>query len=56
MEIKPNTGFNSAKVGLLVNCRIVFDQFYPFRAPSIKFTNKKGLDEEQFEAILVRMT
>lgn len=56
MDVKPKTGFDMAKVGLLVQCRVLFDQYYPFRAPVIKFTNKKGLDEEQFDEILDSMT
>jgi hypothetical protein len=45
LDIKPNTGFDEAKIGLLVQCRIQFDQYYPYRAPQMSFTAKKGLDE-----------
>mgnify|MGYP005631885341 CR=1 len=52
LNIKPNTGFDSAKVGLLIHCRLAFDQFYPYHAPKVSFTQKKGLDTEQFDEIL----
>jgi len=52
LDLKPNTGFNDAKVGLRVHCRMVFSQFYPFRAPKLSFTLSKGLDKEQFDEIL----
>ena len=54
MDIKPNTGFDMAKVGMMVHCRLVFDEFYPFRAPKSTLILKKGLDEYQFEGILRR--
>jgi len=46
LDIKPITGMELAKVGLLVNVRFDFNQFYPFTAPQITLTTKKGLDEE----------
>jgi hypothetical protein len=36
----------SAKIGLLVNFRFDFNQFYPFNSPKISLIAKKGLDEE----------
>ena len=44
------------QVGLLIHCCITFDQYYPYRAPQIKFSNKKGLDEEQYDEIMEKMT
>ena len=35
LDLKPNTGMEMAKVGLLAQVRMIFDQFYPFRAPKI---------------------
>ena len=33
LDIKPNVGDDQAKVALLLNLRMTFDQFYPYRAP-----------------------
>jgi len=55
LDIKPNIGGDHAKVALLLNLRITFDQFYPYRAPRFQFTNKKGLEEEQYDEILDRI-
>ena len=52
LNIKPNTGMNEGKVGILAHLSLQFDQFYPFRAPRICFTNKKGLDDEQYDDII----
>jgi hypothetical protein len=52
LDIKPNTGFNNAKVGLKVHLRVVFSQFYPYRPPSMSYVVSKGLDTEQFRDIL----
>jgi hypothetical protein len=35
LDLKPNTGMDNAKVGLLAQVRMIFDQFYPYRAPKI---------------------
>ena len=51
LDIKPNTGGEDEKVGLLLGVRLTFDQYYPYRAPKFQITNKKGLDEEQFVEI-----
>lgn len=56
LDIKPNTGFDDAKVGLLVHCRLLFDQYYPYRAPQMSFTAKKGLDECQYDEIINKFT
>lgn len=52
LNIKPNIGDNLEKIGLLAHIKIIFDQFYPFKAPRVQFTNKKGLDEELFTEVL----
>ena len=46
LDLKPNTGMDNAKVGLLAQVRMIFDQFYPYRAPKILLINKKGLDQD----------
>ena len=46
---------DNAKVGLLAQVRMIFDQFYPFRAPKIQLINKKGLDQDQFEELLQKI-
>ncbi len=52
LDVKPNIGADDEKVGLLIQVRLTFDQYYPYRAPQVQFTQKKGLDEEQYSEIL----
>lgn len=52
LDIQPNTGFDQNQISMLIHCKVVFDQFYPYRAPLFSFVNKKGLEEEQYEQIL----
>ena len=33
LDIKPSTGFDMAKIGLLTNFKFTFNQFYPFNSP-----------------------
>ena len=53
LDVKPYTGeAMDSKIGLLAQFRLIFDQFYPFKAPIVKYINNKGLDTEQFNEIL----
>ena len=53
LDVKPYTGeAMETKVGLLAQFRIIFDQYYPFKAPKVQIINMKGLDTEQIEEIL----
>ena len=52
LDVKPSVGIDLAKIGLLVQVRITFGQYYPLRAPLMCFTNTKGLDEEQFDEMM----
>jgi len=55
LEIKPSVGIDLAKIGLITQIRITFDQYYPYRAPKLTFTSAKGLDEEQFDEMMEQM-
>ena len=56
LDVKPFTGeAMETKVGLLAHFRIIFDQFYPFKAPKVQHINMKGLDTEQIEEILEKI-
>jgi hypothetical protein len=46
LDIKPKIGLEIEKIGILTNFKLIFNQFYPFNAPQISLTNKKGLDDD----------
>mgnify|MGYP007121701399 CR=1 FL=1 len=40
------------KIGLLAHFRLIFDEYYPFKAPHVQYVSNKGLDTEQFNEII----
>ena len=52
LNIMPNAGADEDELRMVLHCRFIFDQAYPFTAPRISFMVKKGMAEEQFERIL----
>ena len=51
LDIKPAAGMDLNKIGLLLQTELTFDQFYPYRAPTISFKTKKGLDDNIWQEI-----
>lgn len=46
LDIKPATGFDADKNGLLAHCLFEFAPKYPFVAPTMDFVVRKGLEQE----------
>ena len=55
LDLKPNTGNEEMKVGLLLHAKLVFGQNYPLKPPRISFTQKKGLDDFLYDEIYEKM-
>lgn len=52
LNLKPNTGFEEMKVGVLIHAKLIFGHNYPMKQPRIQLTQKKGLDDFLFDEIL----
>lgn len=46
LDVRPSTGIDDSKNGLLSNLKISFENGYPFKAPQVEFILGKGLDQE----------